>query len=124
MAVGASLLHKFFPQYRVVHRLPGRLRIHIPLLEKVPSNWHTYSDPVSDMVKLKGGIEDVNIQPLTGRILIHYRPGTICEEEIKQWLIHLAETFLELSHNGHGLCEQEFMPLLDQVKIRLSPLAG
>ena len=124
MSDGLSFFKKFLRQYRIIHSLPGRMRIHIPLLEKLPPPWHEYAEPVAGLVKMKRGIQDVAIQPISGRVLIIYTPDVIGEREIKDWLTILIETFLNLSRITHGLCEDEFVPLLNRIKTQLLPLSN
>ena len=66
----SSALTKFISASRVVHRLPGRIRIHIPILEKLPSGWSTYSEHTTQLIKMRNGVKDVKIQPDTGSLLI------------------------------------------------------
>jgi hypothetical protein len=79
-----------------VHRLPGRIRIHIPILEKLPGDWLTYSELTAELIKMRNGIEDVKIQPVTGSLLIRYEPDQIEEADILTWLKTLVKTFLSM----------------------------
>ena len=67
---------------RVVHKLPGRVRIHFRALERLSSRWHRYSAPVAELVKIKQGIQNTNIQPATGNVLITYDADTLAEKDI------------------------------------------
>ena len=71
---------------RVVHRLPGRVRIHFPALARLSSYWHRYSAPVAELVQIKKGIQNTNIQPATGNVLITYDADTLGEKDIFEWL--------------------------------------
>ncbi len=124
MSGGSSVLRKFISPYRIVHRMPGRIRIHMPLLEKVPSNWHAYSEIVADVIKIKNGIQKVEIQPISGRILIIYEPKVIGENEIKHWLNTLTKMVMSLSQINRDLTEEEFIPLLDHVRLKLLSFAN
>ncbi len=124
MSGASSVLRKFISPYRIVHRMPGRIRIHIPLLEKVPPNWHAYSEIVADVIKIKNGIQKVEIQPISGRILIIYEPKVIGENEIKHWLNTLTKMVMSLSQINRDLTEEEFIPLLDHVRLKLLSFAN
>jgi hypothetical protein len=124
MSAKPSFFKNILRQYRIIHSLPGRMRIHIPLLEKLPSPWHEYAEPVAGVVKIKRGIQDVTIQPISGRVLIIYKPELIGEQQIKEWLTILVETFLNLNRVTHCLSEEEFVPLLNRIKIQLLSLAN
>ena len=117
---GFQLIRNLSPYYRTVHRLPGRLRIHIPLLEKLDSKWHAYTALVTDVVRIKKGINDVHIQPISGRVLIFYETERIGETEIKQWIKRMIKTFLNTGNINHKLSEEEFVAMMDLIKDQLS----
>lgn len=94
MLNGPGILEKIITAYRIVHSLPGRLRIHIPILEKLPRRWYPYSDRTADLIMMQNGITGVNIEPVTGNVLIRYNPQQIEESDILTWLKTLAETFI------------------------------
>ena len=90
------LLAKLTSYYRIAHRLPGRIRIQIPALEKLPDNWRIYLGPSAELIRMKKGIETAEIQPLTGSLLIDYDPAKINEAAILTWLETLVTDFLKL----------------------------
>lgn len=94
MLNGSGILRKYINGYRILHRLPGRLRVHIPILEKLPPRWHSYSDHTAELIMLQSGVTGVNIEPVTGNLLIHYNTQKIEEEDILSWLKILVEAFL------------------------------
>ena len=124
MSGDTSVLRKFISPYRIVHRLPGRMRIYIPMLEKVPPNWHAYSELVADVIKIKNGIQKVEIQPISGRILIIYKPKVIGENEIKHWLHTLTKMVMSLNHITRNISEKEFINLLDRIRLQLLSFAN
>lgn len=92
----SARLTKYISASRIVHRLPGRIRIHIPILEKLPGDWLTYSEITAELIKMRNGIEDVKIQPVTGSLLIRYEPDQIEEADILTWLKTLVKAFLSM----------------------------
>jgi len=64
----------------VVHHLPGRLRVRLPRSRRDPR----LLEQVRDFVQGLGGVCHVEINPVTGSILVHYRPES--EEEIHRLL--------------------------------------
>jgi hypothetical protein len=114
-----SSLQNLLPHYRIVHRLPGRVRIHIPHLAAVPSNWRSYVEPVAEVIEIKMGIKKVNIQPISGRLLITYDPDMIQENDIVKWLALLVKIFLNLLRTSDRFSEKEFIPLLNRMRIQL-----
>ena len=104
---------------RVVHRLPGRVRIHFPALERLSSRWHRYSAPVAELIKIKQGIQNINIQPETGNVLITYTTDTLDEKDIFNWLESMVKIFLNNIRDDTSLSDDNFKSLLDRVKIQL-----
>jgi len=57
-------------EYKVVHHVPGRIRLHVPIIRKLP---------VSTLKKLSTlpvpeGVKDVSANPITGSLVIIYDP--------------------------------------------------
>ena len=107
---------------RVVHRLPGRLRIHIRGLEKLSSRWHRYSAPVAELVKIKKGIKNTSIQPATGNVLITYDVDRLGEKDVFEWLESMAKIILNDIRDYTFLSDDNFESLLNGVKIQLMAL--
>jgi hypothetical protein len=107
---------------RVVHNLPGRVRIHFPALERLSSRWHRYSAPVAELVKMKQGIRNTNIQPTTGSVLITYDADTLGQKDVFNWLESIATIVKNNVRNYTSLSEHNFESLLNRVKIQLMAL--
>jgi hypothetical protein len=107
---------------RVVHNLPGRVRIHFPVLERVSSRWHRYSAPVAELVKIKQGIQNTNIQPTTGSVLITYDADMLGQKDVFNWLDSIATIVKDNVRNYKSLSEHNFESLLNRVKIQLMAL--
>ena len=85
----------YISAYRITHRLPGRIRIHIPALRKLPQEWQIYLEPAAGLINMRKGINTVKVQPVTGSLLITYDSGKIKEADIIQWLKSLMTAFLK-----------------------------
>ncbi len=107
---------------RVVHNLPGRVRIHFPALERLSSRWHRYSAPVAELVKIKQGIQNTNIQPTTGSVLITYDADMLGQKDVFNWLVSIATIVKHNVRNYTSLSEHNFESLLNRVKIQLMAL--
>jgi hypothetical protein len=116
----SSGLHKYVSASRVINRLPGRIRIHIPILEKLPNRWFIYSDQAIELVKMRNGIEDVEIRPISGSVIIRYDTGRIEEDEILAWLRTLVKDFLSSEWPSNSINEAEIRSRLSRVRDRLS----
>ena len=55
---------------RVVHHIPGRLRVKLPRASRNPALLRQLQDFVSGL----GGVRQVEVNPVTGSILVHYHP--------------------------------------------------
>ena len=107
---------------RVVHRLPGRVRIHFPALKKSSSGWHRYSASVAELVKIKQGIQSTSIQPATGNVLITYDADTLGEQDIFNWLESIVKICLNNIRDYASVSDDNFGSLLDRVKPQLMAL--
>lgn len=86
----ADRVMQHFSRIKVVHHLPGRLRLHIPLLERLAPEWGRYEAGLLDLIKLEEGLIDVELSIVSGRALIRYDHSRIDEEQILKWLRKLA----------------------------------
>jgi hypothetical protein len=59
----------------VVHHIPGRLRVRLPRSKRDPRMLTELRDFVSEL----GGVQQVEINPVTGSILVHYHPESQAE---------------------------------------------
>ena len=96
-------LTKYLSAYRIVHRLPGRIRIHIPALKKLPEKWWIYRKPSIELIRMKKGIEKAEVQPVSGSLLIEYDPELIDEAGVLEWLEVLVVRFLEIKTQSDPL---------------------
>jgi copper chaperone CopZ len=61
-----------------IHELPGRLRIKIPTIKKNSA----LAAQVNDFLYDLNGVTDVNINALTGSIVVNFEPDTVNTETI------------------------------------------
>ena len=113
-------LSKFISAYRIVHRLPGRIRIHIPVLEKLPEDWWIFLKPSTELIRMRKGINSAGIQPITGSLLIDYDPKEMDEAGILKWLETLVAAFLKLEIPSDPLNEANIGLRLALLRNRLS----
>jgi len=75
---------------RVVHRLPGRVRVHIPALREISADIQKIVDVLLTKFSFPVGINDVSINYITGNLLIHYDENNIQEKSVLDWLNDLS----------------------------------
>ena len=86
-----------FNQIRVVHSIPGRLRLFVPNLSKVPEELKKYDNEVKKLILSKKGIKSVEYSYITNKILLYYDPNLISEKEILEWINKVWKTVIEHS---------------------------
>jgi len=79
-------------QIRVVHSIPGRLRLFVPNLSKVPEELKKYDNEVKKLILSKKGIKSVEYSYITNKILLYYDPNLISEKEILEWMNKVWKT--------------------------------
>lgn len=81
-----------FNQIKVVHSIPGRLRLFVPNLSKVPEELKKYDNEVKKLILSKKGIKSVEYLYITNKILLYYDPNLISEKEILEWMNKVWKT--------------------------------
>ena len=77
-------------KYKVVHSIPGRIRIHIPFSDKVPKEWLPWIENPK-IVSFLTGIEKITFSQVTGNALIYYDTNQVTENEILDALSKMAK---------------------------------
>ena len=83
-----------FNQIKVVHSIPGRLRLFVPNLSKVPEELKKYDNEVKKLILSKKGIKSVEYSYITNKILLCYDPNLISEKEILEWMNKVWKTVI------------------------------
>ena len=96
---GKKMLENFFRttylmfnQIKVVHSIPGRLRLFVPNLSKVPEELKKYDGEVKKLILSKKGLKSVEYSYITNKILLYYDPNLISEKEILEWMNKVWKT--------------------------------
>lgn len=74
---------------RVIHRLPGRLRIHIPALKKVNDHFHEIATILLKGFSLPDHVESVEVNYTTGNILVVFNPEMLAERQVLEWIFDI-----------------------------------
>ena len=75
-----------FNKVKVVHSIPGRIRLLIPSLDKFPEQMKKHEHYITTIIKLKNGIKSVEYSYLTSKVLIEYDKMKLKEQDIVDWL--------------------------------------
>lgn len=76
----------YFNKIKIVHSLPGRLRLSVPGLNQVPEEFKKFESNLTKLIKLVGGIEEINYSYVTHKVLLKYDTKKIKEKDILNWI--------------------------------------
>jgi hypothetical protein len=76
---------------KVVHGLPGRLRLRIGLLKKLPDDWLKVAQVLERAIAAPDGITGVRSDRRTGSLLIRYDVDRLAETDVLAYLHSLLE---------------------------------
>lgn len=107
-----------FKQVKVVHHIPGRLRLHIPLLERPSPEWLMYQADLIEIVKLKKGIDHIEMSLISGRVLINYDPDHTSKSQILLWFQDLALTIYAGYAGEPFQSKRQIRPFLKKMRAR------
>ena len=116
MSYYRTIVKKYFKQIKVVHRLPGRLRLSVPLLETLPSDWLRYTTDLVSIIKRKQGIEALELSVVTGRVLIRYDPQQINQPQVLEWIQRVAAMLCEGYAEAPFDSKQQVAPFLKRMR--------
>jgi len=75
---------------RVVHRLPGRVRLRLPALTRIPDVHRLVVAQCLQRACLPEGLHTLRADLLTGSMLIRYDPERLDEQAVLTWVETLA----------------------------------
>lgn len=82
---------KHFTKIKVVHSIPGRMRLKLSNMSRLPEECKVYDDYLKLAITMLEGIEEVNFNYIIGTILIKYDINKIYEAKIFRWLDKIME---------------------------------
>lgn len=96
-----------FNKVKVVHSIPGRVRLLIPSLDKFPEQMKKYESYITGIIKLKTGINNIEYSYLTSKVLIEYDKTKLNEEDIVNWLNKIWEIIVNNEEVYHEMSVDE-----------------
>lgn len=110
-----DVLLNFTLHLKVVHAIPGRIRLHIPIAKKVPKEWQVESIS-EEMVALIDGVKKVDFSYVTCNALIEYDSSITNEKQILRSIKDLAhiglkhkKEFIEYKPEDRDLAIKKFI---------------
>jgi Heavy metal associated domain 2 len=79
-------LRSWFLRPRIVHRLPGRMRLRVPALKQIDHAQCEWAFVWRDLLGGTAEIETVEVNLTTGSMLIRYHPDQLTETELLAFL--------------------------------------
>ena len=86
---------KNFTKFKVVHSIPGRIRLKINNALKIPKEAAMYDKYVIEGIKILDGIDNIEFNYMTGSVWITYNPNKLSEEIVIKWINHVLNIVLE-----------------------------
>lgn len=96
-----------FNKVKVIHSIPGRLRLLIPSLDKAPEQIKKYENYITSIIKLKDGIKNIEYSYITSKILIEYDKTILNEKEIVEWLNKIWKIIVDNENIYYGMTISE-----------------
>lgn len=82
---------KHFTKIKVVHSIPGRIRLKLSNMTKLPKECKFYDNYLKGAITMIEGIEEVNFNYIIGTIIIKYNINKVYEIKILKWLDKIVE---------------------------------
>lgn len=95
---------------KILHQTNGRVRIHLPVLKRIPGEFHYEAEELLAMASFNPAIDDASVSFVSGNILIHFDSQQVSARDILKVFIFLNQLFLRnreqlLSNPGVQLSE-------------------
>ena len=92
-----------FNKVKIVHSIPGRIRLLIPSLDKFPEQMKKHEHYITAIIKLKNGIKSVEYSYLTSKVLIEYDKDKLKEQDIVAWLNKIWKIIVDNENVYQGM---------------------
>lgn len=99
--------YMFFNKIKVVHSIPGRLRLSIPGLNQVPEDLRKYDYYTTEVIKMEPGIKEVSYSYITGKMLILYDQSQTDEKKIVEWLNEIWKKVVDNQSLYENMTQEE-----------------
>lgn len=76
---------------KVSHSIPGRIRFKVNSLKMIPEEYVVYEKFLHQALKKLDGIETIEVNTVTGSILVTYDINKVYEKRILKWVDKIKE---------------------------------
>ncbi len=94
-------------QPRVMHRLPGRLRLHVSALRRLPEAHRALVELLEAVLTVPLEIRSARVTPATGSLLLVFDAGAVEEEDVLRYVRGIARLFGRHGRRIAGLSPEE-----------------
>ena len=81
-------------QPRVIHAIPGRLRLHVPMLKRLGREYHCWTELLTGLLKEVQGLKDVSANDVLGTILVYYEVTEVSERQILAFMSSMSKVLM------------------------------
>lgn len=117
MSFIADYYLKYLYKLKVVHSLPGRMRISVPGLKGLAAEYRVYQDEVKGLLQELPGVDEVDFSYSSGNSLITYDPQVVSEKQILAWLEGSVKAMVALGKeldNGPKRSDEEVVKIASE----------
>lgn len=102
---------------KVVHRLPGRLRVHVPFLQRVNSEHQELADRIAALLAAPDEVTSATANLRTGNALISFDPSRVTETDLVAYLRGMFEVFVRNRDRFEGLAPEDANRVFEKLEI-------
>lgn len=110
-------LWKFKP--RIAHSLPGRVRLHAPILRWDGNAPQGFFEAIQRLFAIPKGIQSAEVSLHTGNLLIRYDIDTITEGEIVEFVRRIHEIAFDVWPRASQLLPEQVPGFMDRLEAAL-----
>lgn len=104
----------YFNKIKIVHSVPGRLRLYVPGLNKIPKEMQKYDFYTTELIEMEKGVKSVEYSYVTSKILIIYDKDLTDEKKILAWINKVFKIVVENKALYENMSEKEIEKNLDK----------
>ena len=109
---------------KALHSLPGRVRVNVPVLKRVPPSMNHLVPMVSSLLTAPEAIQKAQASHVSGNILLHYDPKRVSERDVLNWLDGLLRVFLSHRDRFMTLDPAQIPAAVDRLRTWLAANVG
>jgi hypothetical protein len=109
---------------RVAHSLPGRLRLHIAALKRIPDTWTEAQSMLTRLFSVPAGVRSVGLDMRTGSVLVEYDTRVTSEADVLAYLGGVMSLIRKHWDDFSGLSDDVIPGTADRLEEWLGIVAG